>query len=120
TRRSSDLLAVTHEAPYLRFLTLHQPASAQVAIEARLVNRHDRAEPHRDGWELPEVRHQIRMRVRRKPAAFGEFLAKMLQMMIVQPSFEVCAGIIARRSVTLKINQIPGSVTIAAEKKMVQ
>src|ERR1039458_6930094 len=55
-------LAVANEAPHLRLLSLNQAARSQVPIEPRLINRHDRTEPHRYRWELPEIRHQIRMR----------------------------------------------------------
>ena len=49
-----------------------QPAVAQVAVVPGVVDRHDRAEAHADGRELPEVGHQPRVRVAataRRPAA---------------------------------------------------
>ena len=63
---------------------VHQAARLQIAVEPRLINRHDRPQPHRDGRELPEIRHQIRMRIRRQPAALGQFLAEILQMRLVK------------------------------------
>ena len=50
------------------------PRPCEVLHEARLVDRHDRAEAHRDGRELPEVRHQPRVRVRRQPCRRGRDL----------------------------------------------
>ena len=52
-------------AQTLRSVRELQSAIFQVAIEARLVNRHDRAESHRDRRELPEIGHQPGMRDRR-------------------------------------------------------
>jgi hypothetical protein len=60
--------AVAEEAQTLRSVSA-RPRSFQVAIEARLVDRHDRAQAHRHGGELPEVRHQPRVRIGRQPAA---------------------------------------------------
>ena len=62
-------LAVAEERPDLLARRLLQAAILEVAVEARLVDRHDRAEAHRDRRELPEVRHQPRMRIRRQAAA---------------------------------------------------
>ena len=53
-------LAVAEERPDLRVGRRLQPAILQVADEARLVDRHDRAEPHRDRGIFPEVGHQPR------------------------------------------------------------
>jgi hypothetical protein len=56
-------LAVAEEAPHARARGVLDAAVLQVAVEARLVDRVDRAQAHRDGRELPEVRHQARVRV---------------------------------------------------------
>ena len=56
-------------AQTLRPVVSAMPAAGQVLHEARLVDRHQRAEAHRDGRELPEVRHQPRVRVGREAAA---------------------------------------------------
>ena len=55
--------AVADEAPDFRFGAADETARFEVAIEPRLINRTNRAEPHRDRRELPEIRHQIRMRI---------------------------------------------------------
>ncbi len=44
------------------------------------------------------------MRIRRQPAALGEFLPEILQMLLVKPAFEKRARINARRGVALEIN----------------
>src|SRR6185436_12144200 len=56
-------LAVSNERPHFGFaFPVYQVAGLQVAVEARLIDGHDRPQSHRYGWELPEVGHQIRMR----------------------------------------------------------
>jgi hypothetical protein len=56
-------LAVAEERPYLAVARLHQAAVFHVAHETRLVDGHHRAEAHGHGRELPEIRHQPRVRI---------------------------------------------------------
>ena len=56
-------LAVSEERPDLRIRLLLQASVLEVAHEPRLIDRHDRAEAHRDRRVFPEVRHQPGMRV---------------------------------------------------------
>ncbi len=56
-------LAVAEERPDARAGRVDQAAVVEVAVEARLVDRADRPEAHRDRRELPEVGHQARVRV---------------------------------------------------------
>src|SRR4029077_3745507 len=62
-------LAVTEERPYFRVRDRLHAAILEITIEARLINRHQRAQAHRNRRKLPEIRHQPRMRIRGKPAA---------------------------------------------------
>ena len=113
--------AVADKAPDLRFLRpFDQTARLEVAIKPRLINGQDRAKSHRDRRELPELRHQIRMRIRRQPAAFGEFLPEILQMSFVQTAFEKRPRINARRGVTLEINHVAGKILRAPAEKMIE
>ena len=57
-------LAVADERPDLGVRPVLQAAIFQVAHEARLIDRTDRAEPHRHRREFPEVGHQPGMRIR--------------------------------------------------------
>src|SRR6185503_214802 len=57
-------LAVAKEGPDPRPGRVEQAPVLEVAVVASLVDRADRAEAHRDRRELPEVRHQARMRIR--------------------------------------------------------
>ncbi len=55
--------AVADECPNFSSARLDQSAIVQITHEARLIDRHDRAQAHRDRRELPESGHQPRMRV---------------------------------------------------------
>ena len=58
-------LAVADEGPHLAARACSaSPRCSQVAQEARLVDREQRAESHRARRELPELRHQPRMGIR--------------------------------------------------------
>ena len=89
-------------------------------VKPRLVERHDRPKPHRDRGKLPEIRHQIRMRIGGQPAAFGEFLAEILQMPFVETAFQKCAGIDSRRGMALKKNQVAGEILGRPAEKMIE
>ena len=56
-------LAVAAEHPDFSVLSVGNTAGMKVFEKARLVNRHQRAQAHRDRRELPELRHQLGMRV---------------------------------------------------------
>ena len=97
-------LAIPNVGPDPRLpLRVDEPPRAQVAQETRLVNGHQRPQPHRHGRELPEIGHQIRMRIGRQPAALGQFRAEIVQMPLVQPIFQKGPRVIARRGVALEI-----------------
>ena len=85
-------LAVAHERPDLPVARVDDAARRQVLHEPRLVDRHQRAEPHRDGRELPEVRHQPGMRVRREAVAV-DLLPEAAQLVLAQPPLEERAGV---------------------------
>ncbi len=55
--------AIAQECPHVLIAGVFDPAVMQVAVELCLVNRVDRSQPHGDGGELPEVRHQPRVGV---------------------------------------------------------
>src|SRR5262249_44305398 len=56
-------LAVAEESPNFARCFLDQLAIFQIAHEARLVNRIDRPNSHRDRRETPKVRHQPWVRI---------------------------------------------------------
>ena len=98
-------LAVAHEGPDLAAGGVGHAAPGEVLHEPRLVDRHDRAEPHRDGGELPEVRHQPGVRVRGEAVA-AHLLAKAAQLLLVEAPLEEGAGVDARRGVALYVDQV--------------
>ena len=52
------LYAIAEHAPHLAILGCQQAAVFEIANEARLINRADRADAHRAGRKLPKLRHQ--------------------------------------------------------------
>ena len=56
-------LAVAEERPDLAPGVLDEAAAFHITHEARLIERHHRAKPHGNRRELPEMRHQPRVRI---------------------------------------------------------
>src|ERR1700728_1259487 len=69
--------AVAHEGPNFAAGGLLQAAILQIANEAGVVDRLDRAQSHGDRWELPKIRHQPRVWVRTQTAARLQFAAEV-------------------------------------------
>ena len=99
-------LAVAEERPDLRVRLRLQAAILEVADEARLVDRHDRAEPHRDRREFPEVGHQPGVRIRRQAAARLQLAAEVLELRLVEAAFEIRARVDAGRGVSLEEDDV--------------
>ena len=95
--------AVAEKRPDLATRRRLQAAIFEVAVEARLVDRHDRTEAHRDRRELPEVGHQPRMRIRRQPAAGLQLAAEVLEL------FRSTAGLRGTRARRCRATRGPGS-----------
>ena len=98
-------LAVAHEGPDLAVGGVGQPAMVQILQEAGLIDGHQRPQPHRDGGELPEVRHQPRMRIGRQAGAI-DFLAEVEQLFLGQAAFQEGPGVDAGGGVALDVDQI--------------
>ena len=56
-------LAVAEEGPDATIRCIRESAIVQIAVVARLINGSDPAETHGDGWELPEIWEEPRMRI---------------------------------------------------------
>ena len=113
-------LAVAEERPDLRVGALLQAAILEVAHEARLVDRADRAEAHRHRRELPEVGHQPRVRIRRQTAALLQLAAEVLELLRRQPAFEEGAGVDAGRGVTLEVDDVAVVVVALALEEVIE
>ena len=99
-------LAVAEERPHLAVAERRQAAIVQVAHEARLVDRHDGPQAHRDRRVLPEVRHQPGMRVGRQAAARLRLAAEVLELLDRQPAFEKRPRVDAGRRVALEEDDV--------------
>ena len=82
-----------------------KPRCFQVLHEACLVDRLDRTQTHGYGRELPEVRHQPRVRVGRQ-ALTVDFLAEVVHLVFGDAAFHECAGVNAWRGVALEVDQV--------------
>ena len=98
--------AVAEKRPHLAVAERRQAAVVQVAHEARLVDRHDGPQAHRDRRVLPEVGHQPRMRVGRQAAARLRLAAEVLQLFNRQPSLEKRPRVNTGRRVALEENHV--------------
>src|SRR5439155_25206749 len=109
----------TQECPHLAPLLLDESAPIEILEEARLVDRHQWTETHRHRRELPEIRHQPRMRIRRNPFAFA-FLPIMDEPLLGEPSFDECARVDPRRHVPLRVDQIAAVVVRSPAPEMAE
>jgi hypothetical protein len=73
-------LAVTQEGPHPVARRVLDAAMLQVAVEARLVDRGQRRQAHRDRGELPEVGHEPWVRVRAQALAGYDLLAEVVEL----------------------------------------
>ena len=91
----------------------------QVLQEARLVNRHQRTQTHRDGRKLPEIGHQLGMRIARQALAIN-LLAEVEQLGLADAAFHESTGIDAGRRVALDVEQVAAVVWRCGVPEMVE
>ncbi len=115
----SSISPSPRKAQTLRSDTGAQAAILHVALKARLVDGHHRAETHRHRGELPEVRHQPRMRIRRQAVA-ARFLAEMLELIFAEAAFEEGARVDAGRRVTLHEHHVAGMIRRRGAPEMIE
>ena len=101
--------AVTTKHPDFAVFGVGNTTGMQVFEKACLVNRHQRAQTHRDGRELPELGHELGVRVARQAFACG-FLAEVQQLLFGQAAFHVGTGINTRSDVALDVEAIAAVV----------
>src|SRR5574343_449266 len=98
-------LAVAEEGPDLAITGLGQSARVEVLHEAGLVDGLDRAEAHRYGRELPEIRHQPRVRVGGNALAAG-FLTEAVHLLFAEAAQHEGTGVDAGHRVALEEDQV--------------
>src|SRR4029450_12567660 len=79
--------AVAAEDPDLAPLGVRDSARMQILEEPGLVDRLDRTETHRYSGELPELRHQLRVRIRSDALAV-DVASEAVELLRGQTSFE--------------------------------
>src|SRR5690606_30472561 len=78
-------------------------------------------EAHRDGRELPEVRHQAGVRVGGQAATGdGDLLTEGVELVGGQPALEEGPGVDAGRSVALEVDLVAAAGVVLAAEEVVQ
>ncbi len=114
-------LAVAEEGPDVRPAGVLQLASQQIAVEPGLMDCIDRAEAHGYRRELPEVRHQPRVRVGRQAAAgMRELLPEAVQLLLAEPALQEGAGVDAGCGMSLEKDLVAGLAVILAAEEVVE
>jgi hypothetical protein len=102
--------AVAEERPHLAIRLRHDAAVLEIPLEAGLVDRHHRPQAHRYGRELPEVRHQPGMRIRRQAVRALHFPAEVAQVVFGQAPFHEGARIYAGGRMPLDKHHVAGVI----------
>ena len=113
--------AITKDAPdvTLRRALRQKAACLQIADKAGLIDRIQRPQTHRSGRELPETRHQPRMRIGTKPVA-THLLPVVGQLLLGQAPFQERPRINTGRRVRLKVDEIAVLAIGTGPKKVVE
>lgn len=114
-------LAVAEVGPYVRLGGVGDAARLHVAVHPRLVDRAERAEAHRDGRELPEVRHQPRVRVAGQAVgSLGLLLPEGVELRLGQPVQEERAGVDTGRGMALEEDLVAAVALVLAPEEVVE
>ena len=97
---------------------LREAARLEVLEVARHVDRLDRAEAHRHGRELPEIRHQPGVRIGRHALAV-DLAAEIVQLVLRQAPLEQRARIDAGRGMALEIDQVAAVALVRGVPEMI-
>ena len=114
-------LAVAEERPDVLLAGVLDAAQVQVPVGPRLVDRRRRAEAHRDGRELPQVRREARVRVGRQAAArVRQLLAEPVELVLGQAALEERAGVDAGGGVALEVDLVAAAGVVLAAEEVVE
>ena len=107
---------VTEEAPHPALAGVGDTPVVEVPVDVGLVDGVERGQAHRHGGELPEVRHEPRVGIRRQAAGplvpaggrllAGQLQAEVVQLRLAQPAVEVGPGVDPRRGVALEVHLV--------------
>ena len=114
-------LTVTEERPDAAVRGVVELTVGEIAVEAGVVEGRDRTESHRDGGELPEVRHEPWMRVTREPAtAATDLAAEMIEVVCREAPLKEGARVHTRGGVALKVDVVAHAVGVLAPEEVVE
>ena len=117
----SSHLAVAEEAPHPALAGVVDLAVVEVAVEAGVVERADRAEAHADRRVLPEVGHQAGVRVARQAAAAATDLpAEVVEVVGREAALHERPGVDAGRGVALEVDGVAGVAVVLAAEEVVE
>src|SRR5699024_1620359 len=110
-------LTVAEEGPDVLLGGVLDPAVVQVLVELRVVDGVQWADAHRDGGELPELRHEARVRVGGQTdvgvaGQVGGLLTEAVHLRLGEPPLEEGSGVHAGGGVPLEEDLVaaPGMV----------
>ena len=112
-------LAVAREAPHLRAARVHDLVVQEVAVDAGLRDGVQRTETHRDCWELPELGHPPRMRIRGQAVA-ADLAPEAVELILGESTLEERTGVDPRRGVTLDEDLVAVSAVVLALEEVVE
>ncbi len=110
-------LPVAEERPHLAVGGIRQPAMVQIFEKAGLIDRHQRSQAHRDGRELPVVRHQPGMGIGAQALAL-HLLAEVQELLLAEPALEEAPRIDAGRAVALDVDEIAAMALVRGMPEM--
>ena len=113
-------LAVTQECPDAAAAGVLDAPVVEVPVEARLVDRRQRADAHRDRGELPEVGHQARMRIRAQALPGHDLLPEVVELVLGESALEEGAGVDAGRGVPLEEDLVAHPGRVLAPEEVVE
>ncbi len=96
---------IASKAPDFSRTTTSEASIVQILHDVCLVDCLQWAQPHRNRWELPVVRHQPGVRIGRQAISI-HFLAKFVELFFGQAPFKERPGVNTRRGVALYIDQV--------------
>ena len=114
-------LTVAEERPHAALRGVHDLAVHEIAVVTGLVQRREWSESHRHRGELPEVRHQARVRVAGEAASSASDLAaEVVEVVLGQSSLEERARVHARCRMSLEVDVVARTAVVLAAEEVVE